>query len=154
ALPCRQSFLSSSMFPATSLSATCGPGRSQSGALRSPCEYVVDNTVIFCLARSHDVVAIRILLDARERLAGVVRQNFIEALAHAQDFLRMDVDVARLARDPRHPGLMDEDPRVRQRETFPFGTRCEQHGRHRRSLTDAVRLDVRLDELHRVVNRQ
>src|SRR5690606_13044838 len=79
-------------------------------------EYIVDDTVFLRLLCAHDVVAIGVLLDAGDGLSGVLREDLVQPLAHPQDFLRVDVDVGRLAGQARHVRLMDQNPRVRQRE--------------------------------------
>src|SRR5215831_4339740 len=64
---------------------------------------VVNDTVILRLRRPHDVVAICVLLDTGHRLARMLCHDFIQHLTHAQDFLGVNVDVARLAAQPGHP---------------------------------------------------
>src|SRR5688572_16218183 len=79
---------------------------------------VIDNPVFLPLVRRHDVVPFGILLDPLERLPGVVHQDLVQPLAHAQDFPGMDVDVGRLTRQPLHERLVDHDPRIGQREAL------------------------------------
>ena len=58
-----------------------------------------------------------------EQRARALRKLQPRAVAHgqpAQDFARRDVDVRRLALQPRHERLVDHDPRVRQRVTLPL----------------------------------
>ena len=50
--------------------------------------------------------------------------------------------------------LVDHDRRVRQREALVLGAAAEQHRAHEAAMPDAGRRDVRLDQLHRVVDRQ
>ena len=71
-----------------------------------------NDTVFTTLIRAHDVVAFCIFLDTLQRLPGVLRQNFVQARAHAQDFPCMDIDVRRLAPETGHERLVDDDPRV------------------------------------------
>ena len=56
---------------------------------------------------------------------------------------------------PLHAGqrLVDHDSGIGQRKAFPSGSRCQQHGAHRRRLSDAVGRHVAGHELHRVVDR-
>src|SRR5678815_1603574 len=79
---------------------------------------VIDYPVFLPLVRRHDVIAFSIVLDSLECLPGVVHQDFVEPLAHAQNFPRMNIDVGRLSRQPLHQGLMDHDAGVRQREAL------------------------------------
>src|SRR5688500_14646663 len=115
---------------------------------------VIDYPVFLPLVGRHDVVALGVFLDPLERLPGVVHQDFIQALAHAQNFAGMNVDIGRLSRQPLHQRLMNDDARIGQRKPLALGAGRQQHRRHRRRLADADGLHVRLDELHRVVDRQ
>ena len=57
----------------------------------------------------------------------MVHQDFVEALPHAQDFTRMDVDVGRLSSQPLHERLMDDNPGVWQRVALALGAPAQQH---------------------------
>jgi hypothetical protein len=70
-----------------------------------------------------------------------------------EDLARVDLDVRRLTLEAAER-LMDHHPRMRQAETLALGARREQHRAHAGRLADADRADVRLDELHGVVDRQ
>ena len=50
-------------------------------------------------------------------------------------------------------GLVNEDARIGQSETFAFGAGSQQQRSHRSTLADADRRHVRANELHRVVDR-
>src|SRR6185369_11408611 len=47
---------------------------------------IVNDTVFLALVRRHDVVALGVVLDALDVLAGMVDQDLVEPLAHPQDF--------------------------------------------------------------------
>src|SRR3981081_612266 len=53
--------------------------------LRPLPDHIVNDTVFLALIGRHDVVALRIVLDALDRLSSMEHQDFIDALAHAQD---------------------------------------------------------------------
>ena len=79
----------------------------------------------------------------------------LEPLAHADDLVGVDLDVGRLrVAATLHRRLVDEHARVRQRQALARRARREQHRGGRRRLAEADRLDVRLDVLHRVVDRR
>src|SRR5689334_1956509 len=59
---------------------------------------VIDYPVFLPLVGRHDVIALRVFLDALEGLSRVMHQDFVEPLAHAQNFSRMNVDIGRLSR--------------------------------------------------------
>src|SRR5262249_43488318 len=63
------------------------------------------------------------------------------------------LDVRRLSLEAVRP-LVDQDLRVRQRPSLPFRPARENDRAHRHRYADADRRDVRLDELHRVVDRE
>src|SRR5437588_4567689 len=71
-------------------------------------DHGVDDAVFLGLLGGHVKVAVGVALDAFERLAGVLSQDFVETGANAQDLARFDLDVARLARAGLlRPRLMD-----------------------------------------------
>src|SRR5579872_97677 len=114
---------------------------------------VVNNTVFLPLLRAHDVVPFGVILDTLQGLTGVVRQYLVEALAGAQQLPGVNIDIRRLAAQALHPRLMNKDAGIGEGVPLPLGAGREQHGGHRRRLPDAVGRHVRLDELHRVVDR-
>src|SRR5205809_2941874 len=122
-------------------------------ALRSFTDDIVNNTVFLALLGAHDVVPLGIILDTLERLSRVLRQYLVEPLTCAQQLAGVDVDIRRLAAQPLHPRLVNEDAGIRQRVPLALRSRGQQHRRHRRRLTDAVGPHVRFDELHRAIAR-
>src|SRR6516165_8859253 len=72
---------------------------------------------------------------------------------HPQDLAGLDLQVARLAVAALSGGLVEQDARIRQRHPLVLGAGGEQHRRRRGRLADADGRDLRLDELHRVVDR-
>src|SRR5690349_1104475 len=122
--------------------------------LRPLTNYVINNTVFLALIGPHDVVPLGILLDALERLAGVLGEDLVQPFARAKQFARVNIDVGRLPSETLHPWLMDQDPRVGERVPLALGPGRQQDRGHRGRLPDAGGRHVRLDELHGVVNRQ
>ena len=80
-------------------------------------------------------------------------QNFVNPVFQAEDFLRLDADVRRLALHAT-PRLMDHDARVRQRVAFALGARRQQHGAHAGRLADAIGVHIASEKLHGVVDGQ
>src|SRR6267143_1390815 len=74
--------------------------------------HFVDQAVLLGLTRAHEVVAISVLFDAIERLAGVLLHDLVELCLEAEDFLGVQLDVARLSPEAAG-GLVDHDPRMR-----------------------------------------
>ena len=128
--------------PTASSGATC-PGRDD----------LVDHAVGHGLLGRHDEVAVGVLGDLLLGLAGVVGQHPREQVAHAQDLLGLELDVGGLALDAA-PGLVQQDPGVRQGEALALGAGGQQHRGGRGGLAEAEGRDVGLDELHRVVDRE
>src|SRR5450432_3198487 len=115
-------------------------------------EHLVDEAVLLGLAGAHEVVALGVRLDALDGLTRVPHEQVVELVARAQDFLGVDVDVRRLAREAAQR-LVDEDTRVRQRVALALRARREEEGAHRGRLAHAERRDVGPHVLHGVVDR-
>src|SRR5215203_962016 len=114
---------------------------------------LVDEAVLFSLRRRHDAVALDIALDLLEGLPRVLGDDAGGQLAHADNLLGLNLDVAGLSADAaRDGGLVDEDARVRQREALAFGPGRQKQRAHRSALTQADRHHLGADELHRVVD--
>src|SRR3954447_19864735 len=111
---------------------------------------LVDQAVLHRVGRGEDLVALDVLADLLLRPAGVPGQHRLEERAHPQDLPRLDLDVGALA-TALAIGLVDEDAGVGQREPLALRARAEKDGRGGRRLTETDRLDLRTDELHRVV---
>src|SRR5262245_44146352 len=115
---------------------------------------VIDYPVFLSLVGRHDVIALGVFLDTLERLSRVVDQDLIQPLTHAQNFTSRNVNVGRLSLEPLHQRLMDHDSGIGQGKALTLGPRRQEHCGHRGRMSYAHRLHIRLDELHRVVNRQ
>src|SRR5271166_6627182 len=87
---------------------------------------LVDQAVLDGLVRGHHEVAVRVLGDLVNLLPGVRGHHLVEQVAHPQDLAGLDLDVRRLPADAA-PGLVQHDPRVRQREALALGARRELH---------------------------
>src|SRR4029079_7771810 len=115
-------------------------------------QHFIDQPVGQRLVRRQEIVPLGVLLDLSDRLAGVLGQQAIQPLAQAQDVLGMDRNIRCLALDAAQR-LVDQDGRIGQREALALGPRRQQESPHARRHADAQRRYVRLDELHRVVDR-
>ena len=102
---------------------------------------------------AHEVVALGVLRDLLQRLARVLGEDLVEALAHVDDLLGVDLDVRGLALEGGGD-LVDQDLGVGQRHALALGAAGEQQRAHRHRDADADGLHVGLDELHRVVDRE
>src|SRR5215467_4886499 len=112
---------------------------------------VVDEPVGLGLLGREEVVALSVLLDALDGLAGVPGQDAVQQFARAQDLLGVDLDVRRLALHAT-PRLMDEDVGVRQGVPPSRRAAGEEDRSHRVRHADADRGHRRADVLHRVVD--
>src|SRR5580704_14223587 len=54
---------------------------------------IVNDTVFLALVGRHDVIALRVVLDAFDRLSGMVHEDFVDSLAHAQDFPGRNINI-------------------------------------------------------------
>src|ERR1700719_1802761 len=86
---------------------------------RPPRDYFVDKSVLDCLRRGHEVVAVGVLLDLLDVLARVMSKNVVEDFAKTQSLARVNLDIARLTFETAGD-LMDQYARMRQRVSSPF----------------------------------
>src|SRR5208282_3756279 len=70
---------------------------------------LINHAVFLGLLRIHDVIALDVLLDALDGLAGMLGKKLIDGGTHAQNLFGVQVDVGGLSAEAAHPGLMDED---------------------------------------------
>ena len=117
-------------------------------------DHAIDHSVFESGFGLKDIVAIDIAGNSVNRLAGGIGQDFVQRLAHAQDFPRIDVDIGGLPAQTAHGGLVDQDAGMRQAEALALGSAGEQNRRHGSSLAQAIGDDVGLDQAHGVENRQ
>src|SRR5829696_3574028 len=113
----------------------------------------VDDAVVLGLVRAHEVVALGVLLDFLDVLAGVLGDDLVKPAPHVDDLARVDLDVGGLPLEARGH-LVDQDLRVGQRHALALRPARQQQGAHRHRDADADGLHVGLDELHRVVDRE
>src|SRR3989344_8724255 len=101
----------------------------------------------------HEIIAVGIILDLIHGATGMSDHGLIQPFTHTQYLSCMDVKICRLALKTTH-GLMHHHAGMRQRESLPLGATGENKSSHARCLTDTHGTDIRLDELHGVVNGQ
>src|SRR4029453_17410707 len=90
---------------------------------------LVDDLVLLGLLRGHEEVAVGVALDLLHALAGVVNQDAVQLLPHAEDLPGLDVDVRRLTLHASQR-LVNHDAGVRQREPLPLGPRAQEQCTH------------------------
>jgi len=115
-------------------------------------EHLVDQAEGLGLVGGEEFVALDILLDLLERLAGIMGHELVHPVADAQDLAGLDLDVASHALGAAGR-LVDHDPRVGERDPHARLAGGEQEGAHRGGLADADGADLRPDILHGVVDR-
>src|SRR5690348_1725410 len=116
-------------------------------------EHRVDQAVVFRLGGTHEAIALHVAGDLFDGLAGVLGVDLVEPPAEVQDLPGMDFDVGGLALGAAG-GLVDHDPRVRQRVALALGAGHQQQRGGAGGLPHAHGADVGLDELHGVVDGQ
>ena len=114
---------------------------------------LVDEAVVLRLVGGEPAVAVRVPLDALDRLAGVKRDPFCHHPLQVNDLLRLDRYVRSL---PLHLArrLVHQDAGVRQGIPLTRGPRAEEELAHRGSEAHANRGDIARDVLHGVVDGQ
>src|SRR6185312_9870441 len=89
---------------------------------RAAIDHAIDHSVRKCVFRLHDVIAVYIAGNTVDGLAGGVDKNFIQRLAHSENFAGVNIDIRRLSGEATHRGLMNQNPRMREAEPLSFGT--------------------------------
>lgn len=112
---------------------------------------LVDQPVLLGVLRRHEVVPVGILLDFLQGLAGLIGEELIETVPHAQDALGADLDVGSLSLGAAE-GLMDHHFAVGEGQPFALGPGRKQEGAHGGSHSDADGLNIALDVLHRIID--
>src|SRR3954451_5719201 len=93
-------------------------------------QHLVDEAVLERRLAVEDLVALDVAVDLLRRTVGVLREGLLEPAPHPQHLRGLDLDVARLpATLTLHGGLVDEDPRVRQRKALAGRAGRRDHGR-------------------------
>ena len=110
-------------------------------------DHLVDDAILPGLLGRHHEVAVGVLVDPLDRLAGVAGDDLLQEVAHAQDLLGRQLDVGGLRVAGGAVGLVEQDPGVGQGEALALGARGQQHRGGRRRLAEADRGDVVADEL-------
>src|SRR3954452_21123817 len=116
-------------------------------------DHPIDQVVVLSLFGTHKVVAFGVSGYLFELLLGALGKDLVEAAAHVDDLLGVDLDIRRLPLEARGD-LVDEDLGVGQRHALAVSAAGQEQGAHRHRDAYADRLDLRLDELHRVVDRE
>src|SRR3990172_7024878 len=121
--------------------------------LGRPREQLVHEPVFFRALRVEVEVAVEVPRHPLDGLARVAGDDVSDDLVVAKNLLRRNFNIGRLA--PRTTKRLVHVHRgVRQSEAFPLRPGAQQHRRHRGGLPDCDGRNIRLDQLHRVVNRQ
>src|SRR5919112_3250697 len=115
---------------------------------------VVNDAVLDGLVRAHYVVSVGVALDPLVGLTRVLREDLVQAPLGHYELLGVDLHVRSLSCEATNARLVQENPRVRQRVPLALGAGREQKRPHRRRHPQGRRDDVRLDELHGVVDRE
>lgn len=123
--------------------------------LNPPVEDLIHNTHVERLLRAHKVVSFHELLNLLERHLLLPGQmplvDLVQLLAHAQNLLRVDGDVACLA-EVAARGLVHHDRGVGETVAFARVATAEEEGAHGGCLADADRADGGGDVSHCVVD--
>src|SRR4051812_23676791 len=116
-------------------------------------DHTVDDAVVQGFLRGHEVIAFHVLRDLVHLLSRVLGHDLLESPLEGDRLPGMDLDIGRLPLEAA-PDLVNQDLGVRQRHPLSFRAACKEERAHRHRGPDADRLHVRLDELHRVVDRE
>src|SRR4030067_1095775 len=115
-------------------------------------QHLIHQPVFHGILRAQEIIAVGVALDRFHRLPGMLCQQLIEFLFQIQNLTRMYFNIRSLAAESAHR-LMDHHARIGQTETLALLARRQQERTHAGRLPDTQRADIRLDELHGIVNR-
>src|SRR5689334_12894005 len=116
-------------------------------------ENVVHEAILLGLFGREELVPLDIAADLLLVPAAVPGDDALHRTAHPQDLPGLDLQVTGLPVAALGGRLVQQDARVGQGHALVLGARGEQHGGRGGGLADAHGLDLRLDELHGVVDR-
>ena len=116
-------------------------------------EDVVDESILFRFRSGEVEVAVDVLGDLFDGLAGAFGENLVERLTIFENLVGLDFDVGDLSADAA-PRLVNHDLRMLERVPFPLRSPREQDGAAACGEPDAVSGDGAGKNLHRVVNRK
>src|SRR5438128_395876 len=122
-------------FPARSSCLAINASRDSLGRT-SANDYLIDDSVFNRLFRREEEIPVEVLFDLAGTLSAVQRVDLNHFFTRAQNFARVDLDVAGLALHAAER-LMNVDPRVRQRIAPSLGARSQQQRRHAVRLSHA-----------------
>ena len=122
------------------------------GGLAGALDDLVDEAVLERLVGGEPAVAVGVVLDLLDGLAGVLGDQLEQDLLDVERLLGLDLDVGGRATHARGR-LVHHDPRVRQGVALALGAGAEQELAHRRGQAHADRGDVVRDVVHGVVDR-
>ena len=119
------------------------------------CLVRMSSTTPYSLACSgrHVEIAVGVLGDPLDRLAGVVGQDLVEHFAGLEDLVGLDFDVRDLPADLA-VGLVDHHLGVRQGEALALGAAGQEHRPAAGGQADAIGGHGATENLHRVVDGQ
>src|SRR6185312_17542648 len=101
-------------------------------------EHLVDEAVFDGLAPVHETVAVGVLLDPLDALAGVLGQDFVESITGFEHFLGVDLHVRRLPLKAAER-LVDHHAGMREAEALAGSPCGQQNGSHAGGLPRADR---------------
>lgn len=112
---------------------------------------LIDDPIGLGLLGGHEVVAVGIVLDRFDRLAGVLGQNAVDLVLGLENMFSANLNVDCLAFGAAHD-LVDEDFRIWECQPLARRSGGQQQRSHRRGHANADGRDRRLHELHGVIN--
>jgi len=114
--------------------------------------HFVDQAIFLGFVGGHVVVAVGVFFYLLDRFPRVFGENFVEILFGAENVLCADRNVGSLSLGAAHH-LVDHHFGVWKGEALAFGAGGEEHGCCACRHADADGRNIRLDVIHRVVDR-
>ena len=116
-------------------------------------EDVVDEAIVLRHLGCHEIIAFGVVFDGFEGLSAMLGKDAVQFFAQAEDFSRMDLDLGRLSLYAAKR-LVDHDIRMREGIAFALRTGGQEDSRHAGTGSDTDGGNIRMDILHRIIDRK
>lgn len=116
-------------------------------------EDMVDETIVLRHLGCHEIVAFGVVFDGFKGLSAVLGKDAVQFFAQAEDLSRMDLDLGRLSLYAAQR-LVDHDIRMREGIAFALRTGGQEDSRHAGAGSDTDGGNIRMDILHRIIDRK
>lgn len=116
-------------------------------------EDMVDEAIVLRHLGCHEIIAFGVVFDGFKGLSAVLGKDAVQFFAQAEDLSRMDLDLGRLSLYAAQR-LVDHHIRMREGIAFALRTGSQKDSRHAGTGSDTDGGNIRMDILHRIIDRK